>query len=81
MTIYSGTTTEDLVFELQGRAFRPGDLTRSLLLMCGGSFNSFYLHAQTLPVAEVLYLFETWLEVRQSQSSSPSNLFEDVEYR
>lgn len=69
------------MFELQGRAFRPGDIVRSLLLMCGGYFNDFYLSAQKMPIAQVLYLFESWRELREQMNSKNSNnLFKDVEY-
>lgn len=56
-------------------------MTRSLLLMCGGHFNSFYLHAQKMPVAQVLNLFETWIDVkRQMQPDQGAAMFKDVSY-
>lgn len=70
-----------MVFELQGRAFRPGDIVRSLLLMCGGYFNEFYLSAQKMPIAQLLYLFEAWVELREQMNPKQSSPFKDVEYR
>jgi hypothetical protein len=45
--------------------FRAGDLIRSILLMCGGNFNEFYCRAQKMAIADVLYLFEQWLELQE----------------
>lgn len=59
-----------MAIELQGRTFRAGDLVKSILMMCGGHFNSFYLHAQKMAIAEVLYLLDHWVEV-QKQMNSP----------
>ncbi len=38
--------------------------------MCGGHYNSFFSEAQRKPLAEVLYLFETWLEFHQEKKDS-----------
>lgn len=80
--IYSPRTNEAIYFELQGRVFKAGDLTRSLLLMCGGHFNNFYCEALKMPLAQTLCLFETWLEVRQEMNAANNNdLFKDVDYQ
>ena len=52
--------------EIHGRVFRAGDLIRSILLMCGGHYNEFYLSAQSMAIAEVIYLFEHWVELRET---------------
>lgn len=57
--------TNEIAIDLQGRMFRAGDLIRSILLMCGGNFNEFYCRAQKMAIADVLYLFEQWLELQE----------------
>jgi hypothetical protein len=80
LRIYSPATSEEIIFELQGRWFHPGDITRALLCMCGGHFNSFYVHALKLPIAEILNLFELWQDVQKQSRPTKNSPFDDVSY-
>lgn len=49
------------------------DLLQSLILACGGSFNSAYFDFLEMEISDCLYHLYLWINLKNKQESSPDN--------